>query len=59
MGGPISLSDFEYQIKTLHLSPEQYVDSAPLRDWVCKNMNHKYVPPDLLMAWGLTVKSDG
>ena len=59
MGGPVSLSDFEYVIKNLQLSPEQYVDSVELKDWVCRNMNHKYVPQDLLMAWGLTVKSEG
>jgi len=53
------LSDFEYQTKTLHLSPDQYVNSAALKDWVCRNKNLKYVPPDLLTAWGLTVKSAG
>ena len=59
LSGPVSLSDFEYLIKALRLSPEQYEDSAALRDWACKNMNHKYVPPDLLRAWGLTVKING
>lgn len=54
-GAPVCLSDFEYVTKSLGLSPDQYVHSVALKDWVCRNKNHKYVPPELLMAWGLTV----
>jgi len=57
-GAPICLSEFEYVTKTLGLSPEQYVDSGALKEWVHKNKNQKYVPPELLMAWGLTVISE-
>ena len=33
-------------------SPEQYRSSARLKDWVRRNMDEKYVPSDLLKAWG-------
>ncbi len=52
------LSDFESLVKSLGLSPEQYVSSAPLRAWVEKNKDQKYVPPELLEAWGFEAKSE-
>ncbi|MBZ5647567.1 MAG: hypothetical protein LAN37_10120 [Acidobacteriia bacterium] len=55
---PVTRSDFEYMVKVLELSPEQYLDSTPLREWVLKNKDLKYVPPELLMAWGFTAKSE-
>jgi hypothetical protein len=55
----LGASGFEQEVKALGLLPEQYRDSAGLRDWVRRNKDHRYVPLDLLQAWGFTVKSDG
>jgi hypothetical protein len=57
MGLPIATeSSFEEVVKTLCLSPEQYSGSAELRAWVERNKDMKYVPQDLLAAFGLTVQ---
>jgi len=45
-------TSFEHMVKKLGLSPEQYKGSALLKDWVRQNMDEKYVPSDLLRAWG-------
>jgi hypothetical protein len=46
-------SSFESVVKTLGLSPRQYEGSASLKTWVLKNKHNKYVPQDLLQAWGM------
>ncbi len=50
--------DFEYMVKSLGLSPEQYVRSERLRAWAEKNKDQKYVPTELLEAWGFEAKSE-
>ncbi len=45
-------NSFERMVKKLGLSPEEYEGSAQLKDWVLRNMTEKYVPTDLLRAWG-------
>ena len=50
-GGHMATS-FESMVKNLGLSPEEYKSSVPLKDWVRRNMDEKYVPSDLLKAWG-------
>ena len=50
-----SESSFERVVLSLKLSPEQYVGSSELRAWVLQNKDHKYVPPDLLKAFGFQV----
>ena len=57
---PVSVtpSAFEQTVRRLKLSPHEYVESAALRDWVLKNKDSKYVPQDLLKAWGFGVRSD-
>jgi hypothetical protein len=51
----VSLSSFEYEVRTLGLSPENYAGSRALRDWAEKNKDRRYVPPELLMAWGFVL----
>jgi hypothetical protein len=51
-------SSFEQVVRKLRLSPEQYLGSVQLKDWVCKNKDQKYVPSDLLEAWNLEAASD-
>lgn len=48
-------SSFERVVDSLKLSPEQYQSSSELREWVLRNKDHKYVPPDLLKAFGFQV----
>jgi len=47
-----STTSFENVVRELGLSPDQYRDSLPLRQWVQVNKDQKYVPTDLLKAWG-------
>jgi hypothetical protein len=51
-------SSFESLVSALGLSPDQYKDSTELKDWVRKNKDQKYVPQDLLKAWGFTAQSE-
>lgn len=53
-----TVTSFESVVKSLNLAAEQYESSATLKEWVRKNKDQKYVPLDLLRAWGFTVKSD-
>jgi hypothetical protein len=48
-------SSFDKVVQALGLTPEQYISSVALREWVRSNKDEKYVPPDLLKAWGFTV----
>lgn len=50
-------SSFEEVVKALCLSPDQYAYSAELRAWVERNKDVKYVPPELLMLFGLNVEA--
>ena len=54
----VSVSSFESEVKALGLSPEQYEGSSKLKTWVGKNKDHKYVPPNLLQAWGFKGASE-
>jgi hypothetical protein len=51
----LSASSFERVVDSLKLSPDQYQSSTELREWVLRNKDHKYVPPDLLKAFGFQV----
>jgi hypothetical protein len=53
-----AVSSFDALVKSLGLTPEQYEQSKVLKDWVRVNKDHKYVPQDLLLAWGFPVKSE-
>jgi hypothetical protein len=64
-GKPVSESfsstrptSFEDAAASLGLSPRDYQKSKALQEWVARNKNSKYVPSDLLKAWGLEVKVD-
>src|SRR6266704_1109575 len=51
-------SSFEEVVRRLRLSPAEYEGSIQLKDWVQKNKDQKYVPLNLLQAWGVVVKGD-
>ena len=55
---PAVASVFDETVRALGLMPWQYADSVPLKDWVKKNKNQKYVPPELLALWGFEVKAE-
>jgi hypothetical protein len=55
---PSSLSTFEHVVKALRLSPDQYKNSVKLKEWVRRNRNDKYVPSELLHAWGFHVETE-
>lgn len=50
-------TSFEQLVQQLGLSPEEYENSAILKEWVRKNKDFKYVPTALLQAWGFKVDS--
>ena len=52
----LSPTSFEGATKTLGLSPGDFEGSILLREWVLKNKNQKYVPLELLRAWGFTAE---
>ncbi len=54
----VSVSSFDALVKSLGLSPDQYANSGPLKEWVAKNKDHKYVPLNLLEAWGFKAQSE-
>ena len=55
-GSPVaSPSSFESLTEALKLAPEDFQASVRLKEWVSRNKNHKYVPLDLLEAWGFSV----
>jgi hypothetical protein len=42
----------------LKILPENYSDSARLRDWVARNKYDKYVPSEVLTAFGFRANID-
>jgi hypothetical protein len=52
------ISAFEQIVRELRLTPAEYQNSAPLKEWVRKNKDQKYVPLDLLKAWGFKVRAE-
>jgi len=53
-----SETSFERVVEELRLSPSEYVTSPRLRDWVSRNKDQKYVPSELLEAFGFEVSPD-
>jgi hypothetical protein len=51
----VSESSFDRMVDALKLSPDQYQSSSELREWVLRNKDDKYVPPELLKAFGFHV----
>src|SRR5437762_8630119 len=47
-----TVSAFELQTKKLGLRPDDFVGSEDLKEWARKNKDQKFVPSDLLQAWG-------
>jgi hypothetical protein len=54
-----SANSFEQMVKTLNISPEEYRSSTALKEWVRQNKDQRYVPPELLEAFGFQVDVEG
>jgi hypothetical protein len=52
---PKTPTSFEEMVQRLKLSEKDYRSSAPLKEWAQKHKDSKYVPQDLLEAWGIVV----
>lgn len=55
----VSANSFEQVVKTLNISPEEYRSSPALKEWVRQNKDRRYVPPELLEAFGFQVDVEG
>lgn len=47
-------TSFDRVVAILGIDPDQYKNSLPLKEWVRRNKDEKYVPSDLLKHWGFT-----
>jgi hypothetical protein len=48
-------TSFDEMVRRLKLSEKEYRSSIPLKKWAQKNKDSKYVPQELLEAWGVEV----
>ena len=53
---PNTPTSFDEMVRRLNLSEKEYQSSIPLKEWVQKNKDSKYVPQRLLEAWGMEAK---
>ena len=49
---------FEIKVTQLGLKPDEYVHSRDLRRWAAANRTKRFIPEELLDAWGLSVDVD-
>ncbi len=45
-------TSFDRIVTILGIAPDQYKNSLPLKEWVQRNKDEKYVPTELLKHWG-------
>jgi hypothetical protein len=55
---PALATEFELQVRRLHLTPDAYISSAALHAWCKSNRNRFYIPEWLLDDWGIDVDAD-
>jgi hypothetical protein len=48
-------SSFEQIVKELKISPTEYARSPELKEWVRRNKDDRYVPTEVLKAFGFQV----
>jgi len=51
-----SVGSFDQVVEALHLSPSDYLGSPELKEWVRRNKDQRYVPTELLEAFGFVVE---
>ena len=47
------ITQFEKQVKRLGLQEHEWRHSIQLKAWVSRYKHHRFVPEDLLIAWGM------
>lgn len=47
---------FDQVVEELHLTPSDYFTSPELREWVRRNKDQRYVPTEILEAFGFVVE---
>ena len=52
---PIVECEFDQLVREYGLEPEKILRSHRMRAWAERNANHKYIPEELLDAWGIIV----
>jgi len=52
---PVLATEFELQVRHLHLTAEAYATSTELHRWCWRNRNRVYIPEWLLDKWNITV----
>jgi hypothetical protein len=53
---PNTPTSFDEMVRRLKLSENEYCSSIPLKEWAQKHKDSRYVPQDLLKAWGMEAK---
>lgn len=51
---PSTPTSFEEEVRRLGLAEKDYEGSAALKEWARRNKDAKFVPSELLTAWGLS-----
>jgi hypothetical protein len=51
-------TEFDREVRRLRLTQFELVSSIALRYWAKRYKNMRYVPEELLSAWGMKVNSD-
>lgn len=56
--GPVipTITEFDRATHEFKLQPAQYIRSTRLREWARHNKNSKFVPEQLLEAWGFEIE---
>jgi hypothetical protein len=49
-------NSFDEVVANLHLVPDQYQYSLTLKEWVRRNKDDRYVPMEVLKAFGFSVE---
>src|SRR5438552_1278104 len=55
----VSLSSFEYEVRTLGLFPENYAGSLALRDWIRRNKGSQVCASGLVGGLGVPSRTRG
>lgn len=57
--GPVVpvVTEFEKAADEYKLTPDQYLQSAELREWARRNKKYKFIPEPLLKAWGFEIEA--
>jgi hypothetical protein len=55
----VLVTEFELAVQRFGLKPDEYITSIRLRNWVREHKSKRYVPEQLLKAYGFDVQIAG